>query len=62
MRACRSVGIPLDNGLVVGVEPERFEEMVGVALDELLKETRAADEHVAVTDKHGRVPRGLLGL
>ena len=53
---------PLDNGLVVQVEPERFEEMVVEALDELPEELGRLMRNVAVTVEHGPGPPGLLGL
>jgi predicted Zn-dependent protease with MMP-like domain len=52
----------LDNGLVIEVEPERFEEMVVVALDGLPEQLGAMMRNVAVTVEHGPGPRGLLGL
>jgi predicted Zn-dependent protease with MMP-like domain len=52
----------IDNGLVVDVEPERFEEMVVTALDGLPEEFGRLMSNVAVTVEHGRGPRGLLGL
>ena len=51
-----------DNGLVIEVEPERFEEMVGAALDGLPAELGKLLSNVAVTVEHGPGPRGLLGL
>jgi predicted Zn-dependent protease with MMP-like domain len=53
---------PADNGLVIEIEPERFEEMVGVALDGLPPELGKLMSNVAVTVEHGPGPRGLLGL
>jgi predicted Zn-dependent protease with MMP-like domain len=47
---------------VIDVEPERFEEMVGAALDGLPAELGRLMSNVAVTVEHGRGPRGLLGL
>jgi predicted Zn-dependent protease with MMP-like domain len=44
------------------VEPERFEEMVGAALDSLPDELGQIMRNVAVTVEHGPGPRGLLGL
>jgi predicted Zn-dependent protease with MMP-like domain len=52
----------LDNGLVIEVEPERFEEMVVAALDGLPEQLGAMMRNVAVTVEHGPGPRGLLGL
>jgi predicted Zn-dependent protease with MMP-like domain len=52
----------IDNGRVVDVEPERFEEMVVTALDGLPEEFGRLMSNVAVTVEHGRGPRGLLGL
>ncbi len=47
---------------MVEVEPERFEEMVGAALDGLPAELGRLMSNVAVTVEHGQGPRGLLGL
>lgn len=44
------------------VEPERFEEMVAAALDELPEELGRLMSNVAVTVEHGAGPDGLLGL
>jgi predicted Zn-dependent protease with MMP-like domain len=52
----------LDNGLVIDVEPERFEEMVASALDGLPEELGRVMSNVAVTVEHGAGPPGLLGL
>ena len=52
----------MQNGLVVEVEPERFEEMVAAALDGLPAELGQLMSNVAVTVEHGPGPRGLLGL
>ena len=52
----------LDNGLVVEVEPGRFEEMVATALDGLPEELGRLMRNVAVTVEHGAGPPGLLGL
>jgi predicted Zn-dependent protease with MMP-like domain len=51
-----------DNGLVVDVEPGRFEEMVITALDGLPENLGRLMRNVAVTVEHGTVPPGLLGL
>src|SRR5215469_2894222 len=53
---------PRDNGLVVEVEPERFEEMVAEALDGLPEELGRLMSNVAVTVEHRPGPPGLLGL
>ena len=55
-------GRPGHNGLVIDVAPERFEEMVGAALDGLPEQFRRQISNVAVTVEHGPGPRGLLGL
>ena len=47
---------------MIQVEPERFEEMVVVALDGLPDQLGAMMRNVAVTVEHGPGPRGLLGL
>ena len=52
----------MDNGPVIEVEPERFEEMVASALDGLPEELGRLMSNVAVTVEHGAGPPGLLGL
>jgi predicted Zn-dependent protease with MMP-like domain len=52
----------LDNGLVIEVEPDRFEEMVVTALDGLPSELGRLMRNVAVTVEHRPGPPGLLGL
>ena len=47
---------------MIVVEPERFEEMVVVALDGLPEQLGTLMQNVAVTVEHGPGPRGLLGL
>ena len=47
---------------MIEVEPERFEEMVGEALDGLPEELGTLMSNVAVTVQHRAGPRGLLGL
>ena len=47
---------------VIDVAPERFEEMVATALDDLPPELGTLMRNVAVTVEHGRGPDGLLGL
>jgi predicted Zn-dependent protease with MMP-like domain len=47
---------------VIEVDPERFEEMVGSALDGLPEEFGRLMSNVAVTVEHGAGPPGLLGL
>lgn len=44
------------------IEPERFEEMVVVALDGLPEQLGEMMRNVAVTVEHGPGPPGLLGL
>ncbi len=51
-----------DNGVVIEVEPERFEEMVAAALDGLPEGLGRLMRNVAVTVEPDRGPRGLLGL
>jgi|SRR5579859_1255212 len=51
-----------DNGAVIDVEPERFEQMVGTALDGLPEEFGTLMRNVAVLVEHGNGPPGLLGL
>jgi len=52
----------MDNGGVIEVEPERFEEMVASALDGLPEGLGRLMSNVAVTVEHRPGPRGLLGL
>ncbi len=47
---------------MIWVEPGRFEEMVGDALDSLPDELGRLMRNVAVTVEHGPGPPGLLGL
>ncbi len=47
---------------MVEVEPERFEDMVGEALDGLPAGLRRVMRNVAVTVDHDTGPTGLLGL
>ena len=54
--------LPSDNGIVIEVEPGRFEEMVVVALDGLPDELGRLMRNVAVTVEHEPGPPGLLGL
>lgn len=51
-----------DNGLMIDVEPARFEEMVASALDSLPEELGELMSNVAVTVEHGPGPPELLGL
>ena len=51
-----------DGALVTDVEPERFEEMVANALDDLPEELGRLMSNVAVTVQHSPGPPGLLGL
>ena len=50
------------NELVIDVDPERFEEMVAAALDELPEGLGRLMSNVAVTVEHRPGPPGLLGL
>src|SRR5450432_3365124 len=52
----------MDNGVVIEVEPERFEEMVASALDGLPEGLGRLMSNVAVTVEHNPGPPGLLGL
>jgi predicted Zn-dependent protease with MMP-like domain len=52
----------MDNGEVIVVDPERFEEMVALALDGLPEEFGRLMSNVAVTVEHEAGPPGLLGL
>lgn len=47
---------------MVEVDPERFEVMVGEALDSIPGELGELMSNVAVTVQHERGPTGLLGL
>jgi predicted Zn-dependent protease with MMP-like domain len=51
-----------DNGVVIQVDPEQFEDMVAAALDGLPEDLGRLMRNVAVTVEHGPGPRGLLGL
>jgi predicted Zn-dependent protease with MMP-like domain len=55
-------GWRMDNGVVIEVEPERFEEMVASALDGLPEGLGRLMSNVAVTVEHRPGPPGLLGL
>src|ERR1700746_1196669 len=52
----------MDNGLVIDVDQEWFEEMVAAALDGLPEELGRLMSNVAVTVEHAAGPPGLLGL
>ncbi len=47
---------------MIHIAPERFEEMVGTALDGLPEEFGEIMRNVAVVVEHNPGPRGLLGL
>ncbi len=47
---------------MIYVDPERFEEMVGTALDGLPEQLGELMRNVAVMVEHNPGPRGLLGL
>lgn len=51
-----------DNGRVIEVGPEQFEDMVAQALDSLPEELGSLMGNVAVVVEHGPGPDGLLGL
>ena len=51
-----------DNEYVIDVAPDRFEEMVSIALDGLPDELGRLMRNVAVTVEHNPGPPGLLGL
>jgi predicted Zn-dependent protease with MMP-like domain len=51
-----------DNGLVIRVDRDRFEEMVVAALDSLPEDLGRLMRNVAMTVEHDGGPRGLLGL
>ena len=56
-------GLPLsENGHVITVDPESFEQMVATALDSLSADFADLIKNVAVLVEHGPGPRGLLGL
>jgi predicted Zn-dependent protease with MMP-like domain len=64
-RTLEQAGQPLgavENGLVVDIDPDRFEEMVVAALDGLPEELGRLMRNVAVTVEHAPGPPGLLGL
>jgi predicted Zn-dependent protease with MMP-like domain len=54
--------VRMDNGLVIEVDQERFEEMVTSALDGLPEDLGRLMSNVAVTVEHDAGPPGLLGL
>src|SRR5487761_479879 len=62
MASVRSSRQMPDNGLVIEVEPDRFEEMVAAALDGLPDGLGQLMRNVAVTVEHNPGPPGLLGL
>jgi len=47
---------------VINIDPDRFEEMVAIALDGLPEEFGKLMSNVAVTVENGPGPPGLLGL
>ncbi|HET9896024.1 MAG TPA: metallopeptidase family protein [Streptosporangiaceae bacterium] len=47
---------------MIYIDPERFEEMVATALDDLPEELGAMMRNVVVTVEHEPGPPGLLGL
>ena len=51
-----------DNGLVIEIDQERFEEMVASALDGLPERLGRLMSNVAVSVELGAGPSGLLGL
>lgn len=55
-------GAVTDNGRVIEVAPDRFEEMVAAGLDSLPAELGELMRNVAVTVEHSPGPPGLLGL
>jgi len=61
-RAVAAGPAAVDNRRVIKVEPGRFEEMVGAAMDSLPEELGQQVRNVAVTVEHGAGPPGLLGL
>jgi predicted Zn-dependent protease with MMP-like domain len=52
----------VDNGAVIEIDPKRFEEMVGRALDGLPDQLGRLMRNIAVLVEHGQGPPGLLGL
>jgi predicted Zn-dependent protease with MMP-like domain len=52
----------MNNGVVIEVEPGRFEQMVADALDGLPEDLGRLMRNVAVTVQHDPGPPGLLGL
>ncbi len=51
-----------DNGFVIEVEPERFEDMVATSLDGLPEQLGRLMSNVVVMVEHRPGPPGLLGL
>lgn len=47
---------------MIDIDPERFEDMVATALDDLPEELGQLMRNVAVTVEHDAGPPGLLGL
>jgi predicted Zn-dependent protease with MMP-like domain len=52
----------MNNGVVIEVEPGRFEQMIADALDGLPEDLGRLMRNVAVTVQHDPGPPGLLGL
>ena len=57
-----NVTLPRENGFVIVVDPERFEDMVVAALDALPADLGRLMRNVAVMVEHDPGPPGLLGL
>jgi predicted Zn-dependent protease with MMP-like domain len=51
-----------EDGLVIDIDPDRFEELVTAALDDLPEQLGQMMSNVAVTVEHRPGPPGLLGL
>jgi len=51
-----------DNGAVIDIDPDRFEDLVATALDGLPPELSREMRNVAVTVQHEPGPPNLLGL
>lgn len=62
MTALACTGSSPENGRVINVDPDAFEQMVATALDSLPADFASLMKNVAVLVEHGSGPRGLLGL
>lgn len=61
-RGAPAVAALADNGAVIDIDPDRFEDLVATALDGLPPELGREMRNVAVTVQHEPGPPNLLGL